>query len=163
MSKLNRSFLTTTSFVSTLLERPRLGVIVWRMASCQTSDQVVPKEEVVRFICECLCKAGTTAEDGQVVGHHLMTADYNGHFSHGMNRLRMYVQDIQCKVTDPVAKPRVVTDFQVWIGRIFVDETVPRPFTCFFDPPTYRCGKSVENSLWNVSHKERSLCETLIF
>jgi len=87
-----------------------------RMASseCENRDRkVVPKDEVIRFIEECMCKAGTTVEDARVVGHHLMTADYRGHFSHGMNRMQMYVKDIENRITDPAARPKIVTDFQV--------------------------------------------------
>ena len=80
----------------------------------QDYDQkVIPKDEVIRFIEECMCKAGTTKEDGRAVGHHLMTADYRGHFSHGMNRMQMYVTDIEKRITDPAARPQIVTDFQV--------------------------------------------------
>ncbi|XP_076680077.1 putative oxidoreductase YjmC [Andrena cerasifolii] len=111
MSTLNRSLVTATRTASKFLSDPSQYGWTRRMAGSGTG-RVVPKEEVVRFIRECLCKAGTTAEDGQVVGHHLMTADYRGHFSHGMNRLQMYVQDIEMKVTDPAARPQVLTDFQ---------------------------------------------------
>ncbi|XP_012139669.1 putative oxidoreductase YjmC [Megachile rotundata] len=76
------------------------------------TEMVVPKDDVVRFICECLCKVGASAESGKIVGHHLMTSDYRGHFSHGLNRVPMYVKDIQNKITDPIAKPEIVTDFQ---------------------------------------------------
>lgn len=82
-------------------------------SECQDYDQkVVPKDEVIRFIQDCMCKAGTTAEDAYAVGHHLMTADYRGHFSHGMNRMQMYVKDIENRITDPTARPQIVTDFQ---------------------------------------------------
>ncbi|KYN02561.1 PREDICTED: uncharacterized oxidoreductase YjmC [Cyphomyrmex costatus] len=93
----------------------RAHTVVARMTStrCQDYDQkVVPKDEIIRFIEECMCKAGTTKEDGHAVGHHLMTADYRGHFSHGMNRLQMYVTDIENRITDPAARPQIVTDFQ---------------------------------------------------
>ncbi|XP_076241559.1 putative oxidoreductase YjmC [Calliopsis andreniformis] len=116
MSKLRRSILTATQAASKLLLEPaKLNLVAVRsMAACQMSKEetVVPKDEVVRFVGECLCKVGASAEDGKVVGHHLMTADYCGHFSHGMNRLQMYVKDIQSKVTDPAAAPKVLTDFQ---------------------------------------------------
>ncbi|EZA49144.1 hypothetical protein DMN91_005306 [Ooceraea biroi] len=90
------------------------AVIATRMSStmCQEDHKVVPKEEVIRFIEECMRKAGTTPEDAHTVAHHLMTADYRGHFSHGMNRMQMYVKDIENKITDPAARPRIVTDFQ---------------------------------------------------
>ncbi|XP_046814099.1 uncharacterized oxidoreductase YjmC-like [Vespa crabro] len=81
-------------------------------SNCDTSDMVIPKEEVVRFIEECLCKVGTLKEDAHVVACHLMTSDYRGHFSHGMNRMQMYVNDIKNKIIDPVAKPNIVQDFK---------------------------------------------------
>ncbi|KAK0097507.1 hypothetical protein PV326_001429 [Microctonus aethiopoides] len=73
---------------------------------------IVPKNEVVRFISDCMHKAGATVQDAQTVADHLMTADYRGHFSHGMNRVSMYVNDIEGKLTDPHAKPEILTDFQ---------------------------------------------------
>lgn len=75
-------------------------------------EKVVPKDEVIRFIQDCMCKAGTTPEDACTVSHHLMIADYRGHFSHGMNRMQMYVKDIENRITDPAARPQIVTDFQ---------------------------------------------------
>lgn len=99
---------------------PARTVAGTRMASggCQDHQddhRVVPKNEVIRFIEECMCKAGTSPEDARVVGHHLMTADYRGHFSHGMNRMQMYVTEIENRITDPTARPQIVTDFQVRI------------------------------------------------
>lgn len=82
-------------------------------SSCDKSEMVVPKEEVVRFIQQCMCKVGTLKEDAYIVAYHLMTSDYRGHFSHGMNRLQMYVKDIQNKNIDPLAKPCIVKDFKV--------------------------------------------------
>ena len=35
----------------------------------------------------------------------LVTADYRGQFSHGMNRLEMYLNDIQTGTTDGAAVP----------------------------------------------------------
>ncbi|GAB1862598.1 Malate dehydrogenase [Camponotus japonicus] len=83
------------------------------MSGCQDHDEkVVPKDEVIRFIQDCMCKAGTSLEDAYTVGHHLMIADYRGHFSHGMNRMQMYVKDIENRFTDPTARPQIITDFQ---------------------------------------------------
>lgn len=98
-----------------------------RLASSQCDvPMVVPKEEVVRFVSECMCKAGTSLEDGCIVGHHLMVADYRGHFSHGMNRMQMYVQDIKDGMTNPTAKPEILTDFQVRRNLLSSDETISR-------------------------------------
>ena len=75
--------------------------------------RVAPKKEVMRFVKECMCKAGTTTEDAEIVAHHLMYADYRGHFSHGINRLSKYVSEIYCKLINPGAKPDVVCNFKV--------------------------------------------------
>lgn len=102
-------------FLELLTNSSRTVAAGARMASSggHRDQKVVPKDEVVRFIEECMCKAGTSPEDARVVGHHLMTADYRGHFSHGMNRMQMYVKDIENRITDPIARPQIVTDFQV--------------------------------------------------
>ncbi|XP_012275543.1 uncharacterized protein LOC105697099 [Orussus abietinus] len=99
------------------IARATAGPLGTKMAVARTlsqghDDLVVPKEEVVRFVADCLRKVGASPRDADVVGHHLMTADYRGHFSHGMNRVFMYVKDVQKKVTDPAGRPEVVVDFQ---------------------------------------------------
>lgn len=107
---------TLSRFLELLTSTSRARIVAADMTSigCQNRDQkVVPKDEVIRFIEECMSKTGTTLEDARVVGHHLMTADYRGHFSHGMNRMQMYVKDIEDRITDPTARPQIVTDFQV--------------------------------------------------
>jgi len=83
------------------------------MATAKTERQVVPREEVIRFIRECMRKAGTTSDDAFTVAHHLMISDYRGHFSHGLSRMKRYMTDIEKRLTDPTAQPQIVTDFQV--------------------------------------------------
>ncbi|XP_033298716.1 uncharacterized oxidoreductase YjmC-like [Bombus bifarius] len=114
MSNMNRSLLSVSWNTLKLLRTSMKSGWMWaRLASSQCDvPMVVPKEEVVRFVSECMCKAGTSLEDGCIVGHHLMVADYRGHFSHGMNRMQMYVQDIKDGMTNPTAKPEILTDFQ---------------------------------------------------
>ncbi|KAG7210346.1 hypothetical protein KM043_011883 [Ampulex compressa] len=105
----SRSLAAVSRLLTNLKSRPSSA----RMASQHCEEaMVVAKDEVVRFVQDCMCKAGTTAEDAHVVGHHLMIADYRGHFSHGMNRMQMYVKDIENRITDPTARPVVVNDFQ---------------------------------------------------
>ena len=74
---------------------------------------VVPKEDVQRFIRDCMKKSGVNEKDADTVAHHLMTSDYRGHFSHGLNRLEFYVDDIVQNIVDPTAQPKIVQDFQV--------------------------------------------------
>lgn len=81
--------------------------------SCSSDSMVVPREEVIRYVADSLVKVGASEEDAIAVGEHLFTADYRGHFSHGMNRMEMYVQDVINKLTDPKAKPEIITDHKV--------------------------------------------------
>lgn len=47
----------------------------------------------------------------------LIEADYRGHFSHGMNRLEMYINDLQAKTTDGNAVPFILkeTPATAWV------------------------------------------------
>ena len=111
-----------------------------RMASACTepsAERVVRKQEVQRFIADCMRKAGASAADAEAVAHHLMTADYRGHFSHGMNRMQMYFDDIQQKLTDCKAQPKILTDFQVRKARPSPPlGSAPRPSTAA-EPASY--------------------------
>lgn len=86
---------------------------------CNENEKVVAKDEVVRFISDCLVKVGANREDAHTVGHHLMVADYRGHFSHGMNRMQMYVESMKTNLTDAKAQPTIVQDFQVIKSFVF--------------------------------------------
>lgn len=48
----------------------------------------------------------------------LIEADHRGHFSHGMNRLEMYVNDLTCGVVDGYAKPEILkqTPATAWVN-----------------------------------------------
>ncbi|CAD1474054.1 unnamed protein product [Heterotrigona itama] len=108
-----KSLSSVTWSTSNLLKAWTFGWMRSRMGSCdKDAEMVAPKEEVIRFTSDSLFKVGVSREDSYVIGHHLMTADYRGHFSHGMNRMPMYVQDIKDGMTDPCAKPQIVTDCQ---------------------------------------------------
>lgn len=112
-----RSLSSVSWSTSNLLKAWTFGWTKARMGSCQKdAEMVAPKEEVIRFTSDSLCKVGVSCEDAHIVAHHLMTADYRGHFSHGMNRMPMYVQDIKDGMSDPCAKPQIVTDYQVIVS-----------------------------------------------
>lgn len=49
--------------------------------------EAVRKEEVKRFIIDCMKKVGTKDAHAASLAGNLMTADYRGHYSHGLNRL----------------------------------------------------------------------------
>ena len=47
----------------------------------------VAKKEVSEFIKRCMRSVGTPDEHAASLADILITADYRGHFSHGLNRL----------------------------------------------------------------------------
>lgn len=50
--------------------------------------------EAKRFIVDCFLASSTKLENAQAMADLLVEADYRGHFSHGMNRLEMYINDL---------------------------------------------------------------------
>lgn len=80
-----------------------------------TSDEEVPenqryihKSEVERFMMEAMEAVGTEKERAKMLAANLSEADYRGHFSHGLNRLAMYVNDCQTGICEPNANPKIL-------------------------------------------------------
>ena len=66
--------------------------------------------EVERFMVDCMEQVGTPPDHAELLASNLSEADYVGHFSHGLNRLEMYIKDIQNGMCDPKAKPVVLKE-----------------------------------------------------
>jgi len=67
-----------------------------------SEEIVVAKKEIRSFILNCMEKVGCTIEHAQQLADILIVSDYRGHYSHGLNRLWVYVNDVDtksCKVT----------------------------------------------------------------
>jgi LDH2 family malate/lactate/ureidoglycolate dehydrogenase len=71
---------------------------------------VVPVKDLSRFIKEAMMAVGTVHEHAEQMADLLVAADYRGHYSHGLNRLEMYVTDIENQTTDANAKPVVLKE-----------------------------------------------------
>ncbi|XP_050023217.1 uncharacterized oxidoreductase YjmC [Dermacentor andersoni] len=71
---------------------------------------VVPKEEMQAFIVRCMRKVCTDEAHAEALAEVLVAGDYRGHFSHGLNRLQMYVTDIQKGVCERSGKPVVINE-----------------------------------------------------
>ena len=69
--------------------RIELDKLVWpgisKMAATRVS--VVPRSEVRSFINRCMVSVGANPDHADIMAELLMTADYRGHYSHGINRL----------------------------------------------------------------------------
>ncbi|XP_049876985.1 uncharacterized oxidoreductase YjmC [Pectinophora gossypiella] len=65
-------------------------------------------EEARRFMEESLQSVGTPAQQAKDHAALLLHADMTGHFSHGLNRLELYINDIRSGATDAKAQPVVL-------------------------------------------------------
>lgn len=56
---------------------------------------VIAVETLQNFVAKIFATAGTTAEEGQRIAHHLIGANLTGHDSHGVIRVPRYVQNLK--------------------------------------------------------------------
>jgi LDH2 family malate/lactate/ureidoglycolate dehydrogenase len=76
----------------------------------ETRFRAVFPGEVRSFAQSCLIRAGATEEHAASLAELLVAADTRGHFSHGLNRLDMYVKEIESGICDGQAAPEVVQE-----------------------------------------------------
>jgi len=70
----------------------------------------IAMKEMHSFIVRCMQKAGAKVDHGTSLADLLLAADYRGHYSHGLNRLDMYVRDIQTGITVSDKEPEIVKE-----------------------------------------------------
>ncbi|XP_077986703.1 putative oxidoreductase YjmC [Glandiceps talaboti] len=80
------------------------------MASEADSYRHVALSEVKSFVQRCIEATGAKREHASPLASVLMAADYRGHYSHGMNRLEIYVNDFQKGATVYDAEPTIVKE-----------------------------------------------------
>uniref|UniRef100_A0AAG5D4P9 Malate dehydrogenase n=1 Tax=Anopheles atroparvus TaxID=41427 RepID=A0AAG5D4P9_ANOAO len=80
------------------------------MSSAATKQGLVAVEEARRFMVDCLVKAKTPLAHAKQQADLLTEADYRGHFSHGMNRLEMYINDLHKNACDGAAEPTILNE-----------------------------------------------------
>uniref|UniRef100_A0A182PDI9 Malate dehydrogenase n=1 Tax=Anopheles epiroticus TaxID=199890 RepID=A0A182PDI9_9DIPT len=71
---------------------------------------LVPVEEARRFMVDCLVNSKTPLAHAKQQADLLVEADYRGHFSHGMNRLEMYINDLHKNACNGEAVPSVLNE-----------------------------------------------------
>ncbi|GFO19291.1 malate dehydrogenase [Plakobranchus ocellatus] len=74
------------------------------------SRSVVAVEEMRQFVVRAMLAVGTKKEHACDLADLLVAADYRGHFSHGLNRLDMYVHDIEVGVCVCDKEPTIVKE-----------------------------------------------------
>ncbi|GAV00220.1 hypothetical protein RvY_11102 [Ramazzottius varieornatus] len=95
---------------STTSQRPKRDEST---ASKQESDPpsvVVPVASANAFICRCLEKVGADPKHAKQMADVLIMGDTRGHFSHGLNRLDMYVNDLKGGRCRSKGEPKIVKE-----------------------------------------------------
>ncbi|XP_058838917.1 uncharacterized oxidoreductase YjmC isoform X2 [Topomyia yanbarensis] len=75
-----------------------------------TQPRLVAVEEARRFMEACFVKSNTPPAHAKQMADLLVEADYRGHFSHGMNRLEMYINDLHKNACNGAAVPTVLNE-----------------------------------------------------
>ncbi|XP_046970356.1 (2R)-3-sulfolactate dehydrogenase (NADP(+))-like [Vanessa cardui] len=70
----------------------------------------VEVREVERFMVESLVAAGAPLTEAKAHADLLLHADTVGHFSHGLNRLELYINDLKSGVCNGDAKPVILKE-----------------------------------------------------
>lgn len=70
----------------------------------------VAAEELFNFVVRCAERAGAKKPHAESLAELLVAADTRGHFSHGLNRLEMYVRDLQTETTSSENEPKVMKE-----------------------------------------------------
>lgn len=69
--------------------------------------------ELKQVVRACLITVGATSDNADAVADVLVAADMRGVPSHGVNRLEMYIAEIENGVVDPVAQPSIAVDGEI--------------------------------------------------
>ncbi|KAM9854424.1 putative oxidoreductase YjmC [Aulostomus maculatus] len=68
---------------------------------------LISQAEVQGFIERCMTAVGTKPHHARSLAEVLVEGDYRGHYSHGLNRLDMYMKDIHSKICAKDGEPVV--------------------------------------------------------
>ncbi|XP_037819236.1 uncharacterized oxidoreductase YjmC-like [Lucilia sericata] len=86
-------------------------------SSVGEKPKLVKVEESRRFMIDCFKAVNVPQEHAEQQADLLVAADYRGHFSHGMNRLEMYLNDLSINSTNGAAVPTILkeTPSTAWV------------------------------------------------
>ncbi|KAJ8305519.1 hypothetical protein KUTeg_016064 [Tegillarca granosa] len=94
------------------LLRNNITPVNFRRIQTDSSEawDVISLNEVQRFIKNCMTSVGTSSKHAESLADNLVAADYRGHYSHGLNRLDMYVHDVKTNITAINKEPITVKE-----------------------------------------------------
>ncbi|CAI4225342.1 unnamed protein product [Auanema sp. JU1783] len=76
----------------------------------ESEEVVVSKKDLRRFVLDCLKQVKCSDDHAQQLADILICSDYRGHYSHGLNRLHIYVRDLAERSTDIEGEPVVIKE-----------------------------------------------------
>ncbi|XP_017096034.2 uncharacterized oxidoreductase YjmC isoform X1 [Drosophila bipectinata] len=81
------------------------------------APKLVAVAESRRFMIDCFKAVKVPQANAEAQADLLVGADYRGHFSHGMNRLEMYINDLAIHATDGAVQPKILkeTPATAWV------------------------------------------------
>lgn len=79
--------------------------------------EVIPLAEIKRFMIDCFLTSKTSQKNAELMADLLATADYRGHYSHGMNRLGAYLNDLNAGAADGFVESKILkeTPATAWV------------------------------------------------
>lgn len=76
----------------------------------QDDYYIIDKNEMEDFMTNCMTTAGSKQAHAKSLASCLILADYRGHFSHGLNRLDMYVRDVMAGTVGKDVEPSILRE-----------------------------------------------------
>ncbi|GMS86719.1 hypothetical protein PENTCL1PPCAC_8894, partial [Pristionchus entomophagus] len=73
-------------------------------------DKIVERKEMHRYMVDCLLTAGAVKSHAGQLADVLIEGDVRGHYSHGLNRLEMYVQNLQEGSCERTGDPKILNE-----------------------------------------------------
>ncbi|CAG2167508.1 unnamed protein product [Oppiella nova] len=74
------------------------------------SYQIISRNEIQSFMKRAMIAVGTNISHAEILSDVLVAGDYRGHFSHGLNRLELYLEDITTKACKADGEPTVLKE-----------------------------------------------------
>lgn len=69
---------------------------------------VVRFSEMKSFIIDCMRSVGVNSDHAEQLADLLTVADQRGHYSHGLNRLRVYIEDVKSGICNGNGSPKIL-------------------------------------------------------
>ncbi|OWF39450.1 Malate dehydrogenase [Mizuhopecten yessoensis] len=88
-------YLKVFFYRSTYCQRLKYCHKVKEDSMAEAGEIIVSRAELDRYVVECMMVSGASEDSARVMSDLLVTADYRGHYSHGLNRIDVYTSEVQ--------------------------------------------------------------------